>query len=58
VRENPATRIRLETADQQKNAVIKTTLDPFFVAFHESAGLAAVAGKLEQYDEHLISCSR
>jgi hypothetical protein len=40
---NPTTQIRLKTTDQQKYAVINSVFDPFFVAFHELAGLAFVA---------------
>ncbi len=52
MRQDSATHIRPKTARQQKYAVIKTALDPFFVALHELAGLAFVAGKLKQYDKH------
>jgi hypothetical protein len=55
---DPAAQIRLETADQQEHAVIKTAFDPFVVAFHELAGAAFVLGKFELHDEHrtVFSC--
>ena len=55
VRQDPAARIGLEAADQQKNAVIEAALDPLLVAGHEFAGLPFVGRKSKQYDEHLIS---
>jgi hypothetical protein len=45
MRHNPAAQIRPKTPDQQKYAVIKTALDPFFMAFHELAGSAFVVRK-------------
>ena len=54
MRHNPTAQIRLKTTDQQKYAVIKTALDPFFVALHELAGSAFVVRKSKQDKKHLI----
>jgi hypothetical protein len=51
---NPTAQIGLKTTDQQKHAVIKTAFDPFFVAFHELAGLTFVVRKFEKYNKHWI----
>jgi hypothetical protein len=45
MRHNPTAQIGLKTPDQPKYAVIKTALDPFFVALHELAGSAFVVRK-------------
>jgi hypothetical protein len=38
------------------HAVIKPALEPFFVAFHELAGIPFVVRKPEKYDKHRV-CS-
>jgi hypothetical protein len=54
--DDPTARIGLKAADQQKHAGIKTAFDPFFMAFHELAGLGFVGGKFQKDNKHRI-CS-
>lgn len=52
MRHDPTAQIRLKTVDHEKYAVVTAAFDPFGVAFHDPAGLASVAGRFEQDDEH------
>ena len=54
VRENCAARAGMQAAGQQKNTVIKATLEPDVMRLHMLAGLRWVSREFEQYNEHFF----